>query len=462
MSSKTRTSLFAFLAVATILAVALTGHRSQTGKDQVESRQSDSGVSDTYLSEEIREIVFLESGLQIVRRDGGWDAVSRSNDIFPTDPDRIATIARLIGNPRILRPVPSADPGHPQYGLTNKTADVEITTKDGTTYSWIRGTKPPTGDGWYAKTDREDVVYIVDEEWGTVLATTPSDTHRSSLPEIEINSIQMMQVKNSSNGETVVLRKITNRDPAYPPTAYMEIDAPYNGVYAASTRRFRAIIDALSGYPIIGFLDPNDPISDLLLSNIEETSIALTNEDGHTTEYRFYTLDPGSYAGEAIVVVTRPESAIASPPAFIEAIPSILSDAKPYDYVDPLIMTPQYDDVREVRIEGSRTFILDRRGRYPTLNGRELTEERSKTLYLSIIDLRIDGEISASPAIGEPVVTITYTLKRGDQQLRIEACEYDDHFYALRRNGMVDFVTAKTAVEAMYNTVASIENALER
>lgn len=466
LRSTVRTVVVVAAAAAAVIAVLLTDTDTDTdadaavddGLERDETRRFADEMPDVVPTEEIQEIKFRASGLRILRRDGRWDAASRSNDIFPKDYERIAAIAETIGNPKILRRVPDADPNRPEYGLSEDGVEVQITTGDGATYRWVRGTQTPTGDGWYATTDRKVAVYIVEEMWGATLGATPSDTHRSSLPTIDADAIGMMRITIGMEDTAIVLRRITRRDPGYPPTAYMEMTKPYEGVYAVSTRRYRALVDALSEYPIEGFFDPSVENAVPLAAADAEVIVETTGVDGTETGYRFHTITSGRYAGRMAVVVTRTGTAVSAPPAFIEAIPPILSDTTPFEYVDPLIMIPPYNDVREVRIDAHGTFVLDLVGRSPMLNGIELTEERSKSLYRSLIDLRIDGELSPRPPhIGEPVVAITYTLQGHDRPLRIEALEYDDHFYAIRRNGAVDFVAAKTAVDAVVDAPASID-----
>jgi hypothetical protein len=72
-----------------------------------------------------------------------------------------------------------------------------------------------------------------------------------------------------------------------------------------------------------------------------------------------------------------------------------------------------------------------------------------KRLYQSLIGLEIETELPSAQTMGEKAdLELTYTLNRGElRTYRLEYIPYDQDFYALFKNGTLEFLTSRQQVQ---------------
>jgi hypothetical protein len=86
------------------------------------------------------------------------------------------------------------------------------------------------------------------------------------------------------------------------------------------------------------------------------------------------------------------------------------------------------------------------------LNGRQAAEKEFKTFYQALIGLMIDAEHPNRPAPGgNEEITIEYNLNNpGGLKVAVKLIPYNRDFYALDREGVVEFLVSRPQVTALY------------
>jgi hypothetical protein len=123
-------------------------------------------------------------------------------------------------------------------------------------------------------------------------------------------------------------------------------------------------------------------------------------------------------------------------------------NANLFDIIGKYFINDDVSAFSSIELAGSGVnakFDIDSKNSKVSLNGNDMDMNDFKNMYRNISGLTIDGEADSTKA-GEPVLRMVLTKSNGDSVI-FRFLKYDDNYYAVERNGYIEFVTGKRNVD---------------
>ena len=341
-----------------------------------------------------------------------------------------------------------------EYGLTDPAIRVTVTVRDSDPVTLLVGNRTPSGDAYYAQTSGGPSVYSVATAWIAPFFYALDDLRDKTMPQIDPQSIFEVVIQ-TIEGRAVRVSRVpaTDEDPEMSLSAFA-VTEPFSRRYQASSLWLETVAEALPNIGIFRYADddPGDLVAyglqpPVARFRVSDATSLLDLELGEiTSDGRFARFSSGG----SVFVVRGVEELIS---------------VTPYTTLSPFIYIVNIDLMDSIVVESATErylITIDRAaGENPEddpvetfyFDGEEMEDELFRDLYQWLIGLQMDAEIGAA-ATGAADLSITYTLNTGGPGARIEFVPQDSNYYAVYRDGVAEFVVARTKIERLRAVLA--------
>jgi hypothetical protein len=330
------------------------------------------------------------------------------------------------------------------FGL-DRGITAEAVADDGRTMKVTVGNTTVDQKGYYILKDGDPNVYVIDAECGKALSYTPS-LFRNKYPEyVDYSNINYIDIKRK-NGKSF---RIT-------PNPTGEITDGYGeylltGAYSWSIPILTDKLSKNIGGPLYEIVandfidDPKDDSAygfddpQLICQIVDKAgrscTITIGNSAGANTVY-------AKFSGKNYVCTVLKEKS------------DKIMNVNLFDIIGKYFINDDANAFSEIELAGSGVsskFEIDGKNNKVSLNGNNIDIDTFKDMYRNIAGLTIDGEADESKA-GEPVLRMVLTKSDGESTI-YQFLEYDSNYYAVSRNGYIEFLTGKRNIDNLIKAV---------
>jgi len=412
-------------------------------KEEIKQQEAQEKVLFEESSAAIKKYVVTdtEKTMEFVKQGVDWVIVGAEEaDLLQLSIDQaIATLRTLSYTKVVENGMEKAS----DFGLTTGVTDEAYDENGNLIYKITVGNKTVDGTGYYVTVDENDPnVYIVAAGHGKVLSYK-TEAFRDKYPayvdyasllymNIDIPGVINYNIKPSEQ------QLITTGYGEYMITDYYSYDVP-------------TITEQLStkiGGPVyeitaVDFIDYPDETFDY---GFDDPTVIISMEDEHG--YRCKIVVGNKCSDDKYYAAFSDKPYYCTVRA--DKVESVL-ETKPFELIGKFFFNNAVSDIKEVTVsdgsfDGRIAFNEDKSKVY--LNNSEITEEKFNELYQKLLEFTIDGE--AIGEYGDLRAQMCITLN-DSTAFDFKFYEYDDNFYAVERNGAVEFVTSHRNVEGIFN-----------
>ena len=356
------------------------------------------------------------------------------------------------------------------YGLDKPSVIATMNYRDGTKAVWHFGNKVLTGTGYYMREAGKSAVFVIYSSAYTSLNKPLNDLYVLSMPLIfeDYSGIDHLLIEQKGR-ETVELRYRQPEEDAFSISS-LKLIQPIE--YDAHGDRAIEILTACAALNITGYAGEKSELPEAGLDE-PRAIIYASSADGLTLTYKV-----GNHRDDSKVYVQVDDSetvylADASTLTFLDNVNvSYLVDQFAnlvnIQKVDALTVTVG-DVSYEMTIE--RQPALDENGVQETdangnpktddifyFNGEEAEDSPFRKLYQVIIGTMVSKVHDDHAYTGEVAARVAYTLNCEPYEFVIEYYEYDDSYYAVRRNDLTLFLIKKDRIENLAAQMEAFSN----
>lgn len=434
--------------------------------------------------------------MTLIREEDTW--VLESDKERPIRQNYVQNMINLIDEIQADKIVSEKPEDLNQYGLAEPYAYIKATQSDGKSVALSLGNKITGGQGYYAKIDGKDTVFIVKPIYGTNLSY--SDVNMTNVvhgPTITSNDIYHIEVL-QKDGEDFEL--LYDPDSNYHEAATTLLSwvilKPYEVPYAADSSKVSEFLSNYSNFDFLACVEYktdnfakyglDDPKASIFVEYYEqyeqELDEAETDPDTGeeitkktVTEEKSFKLyvgnkdDNGNYYvrkdGDYAIYTMR--AANVEDMINIDAF-SIMSS---FVSIHNIEMVDRVDiDIygKPYTMEIKREITTDEEGNEVTeatyyYNGKEAEEDVFKDVYQAMIgakfDTRLKEEVSAEGL--EAILTITYHIADTEQAYTSKYYPYDESFYLVDNGYPIRFVADKRKIDSIIKAIQEFKKADE-
>ena len=406
----------------------------------------------TLNKQDIKEISIIKnkSILRLNKVDNLWVVEGKDYSIEQAIADSIAYYVSALYPDKKIEGAAELD----QYGLAHPQSVVKVVTSDNAVKEILVGDKSPVNTGYYLKVKGTEEVYLVPNIIGERFTITLENIRNRRLPEMDESGLTYIRVKKKDANpiELVYNEQQTENDKIYGLNTWKMV-SPYATTVFVDEGRLDSLKAALVDMEISTFVEDNvknfskygldDPVLEVNLKDKDnDVTLRFGNFIGDDVYFGFdndknvYTVSKDMYEKFSINAYD-----IIQKFSFIENIYNIervLIEAEGKSYALDLVKLPQKDGQKE-------QYSLRCK-----LNEKEITEKEGRYLYQALIGITVEGEIQ-NRAANVPVVKVTFYLNSNGKksEVHINYMEYDKNFYAISRDGNVDFIISKYQINSL-------------
>lgn len=350
-----------------------------------------------------------------------------------------------------------------EYGLDQPSLQVDIAYKDGSKSVLYYGDKAPTGGGYYARMEGDERVFLISSGSYSAFNKSLNSLHTVELPAtITSDAVNGLLIEQEGK-ETIEFQVITETDDIQSINS-LKIVQPVR--YDAHSTRASELLESVCAITIKSYAGHAEteeelaqygltaPRAHILLKGSEGQQLDVHVGDALDKQYYVTVDDTGdvylmdSSALDFLGNVRLPYLI----DQFINLVNitsidglTIQGNGESYALGIERVVIPAEETEDKEEDETAESFFFD----------GEVTEEKKfKGLYQSIIGTLADKVSDDMYLTGDVAVTVTYHLTNG-KDFVIEYLEYNDEYYAARREGLTLLLIKKDKVNAMLNDCAA-------
>lgn len=478
---KNKHTMILLLLVLVLLSGFYIWYLNRDKDDQID--ESPSTVIATMDTDLIDTIYIKNDNLdmKLVLEDETWKLETDKNR--PINQIYVRNMLNLVNNVRVEKEIHEKAEDLEQYGLKEPYAYLKAIQSDGKTIALSLGKEVATGDGYYAKIEGDDTVYIVPRIYKTNLSYSDIDmTYAEDGPSISTEDIYHIQVL-KKEGEDFEL--ILDSDYIYynknNPIHTWAILKPYEVPYSADNSKVNEI---LSNYQSFDFLSCkeyetenfadyglDDPMATVLVEYYERDNQKLDDAeidpDAIVLEEKNFKLligdkdDQGNYYvrkdGDNAVYTMR--ASYVNNMLEVDAF-SIISKFVSIHNIDAIDHIDIDISGKPYTMEIKRETITNEDGQEEIkasyyYNGKVVEEDVFKHVYQAMVGAKYDTQLKeeASNLGLEPVLTISYHIKDTDEIYTSKYYTYDDSFYLVDNGNPIRFTADKRKIDGIIKAI---------
>ncbi|MCX7788463.1 MAG: DUF4340 domain-containing protein [Spirochaetes bacterium] len=433
-------------------------------------------------------------GVILERKGEVWTSPAEALGV-QLDQEEIKSILWSLCNMRYERVADENPKDLGPFGLSNPKARVILTLEDGSKVELLGGEKTPTGMGYYGMKAGEPKVYILPSYPGERLYVSLTDFRDRKLPSFNPDEVERLNLVYGNTRISIEPKPRTGvQETSF--TTHI-ITSPYKLPRGVDSQAFNKLVSALGKLRIKDFVSDkptsltpyglDKPEYEIYVkAKVKEKVKEKEGEKEVEKEIQkdvVFHLFLGKEAAK-----TGPEweknrvfaKLKDSPTVFL--IEDIRSDitVKPFDLIDKFAFIINIDKVDKLSIDylGSRHIGEIKREKVTVtekdkdgketkkeetketflFDGKEVKAEKFKDLYQNCIGLLIEAEIPpGGKATGKAEVTLEYQLNDPAGKIqRVQYLPFNRDFYALSREGVVEFLVSKRQVEKIAESLKKV------
>ncbi|MDR3138558.1 MAG: DUF4340 domain-containing protein [Treponema sp.] len=347
------------------------------------------------------------------------------------------------------------------YGLDNPRAHIIITGSGGETAEFFGGNRAPSGSGYYVMTAGDPKVYLVSSYSGEKLYLTMKDIRDKSLSsEFEIEKVRRFLLEKGGSRLEIVPAAEAQAGMISELFPYVLI-APYAVPREADSEAFAKLLESFLNIQIVDFID--DAPSSLEPYGLDEPARLVIETEDQTLDLLLgKTVNDHQYAKvpeeKGVFTVNALDSVLPASPFGLAAKFALLVNIEKVDS-----FTVRGKDRPVLDAEIKRAGEGDDKTETYFLNGRQAAEKSFKAFYQTVIGLLADAEHPNRPGPGgDAEITIEYNLNNpAGKKALVKLVPYNRDFYALDREGAVEFLISRPQVNAIYQAVENMSYDIE-
>jgi hypothetical protein len=336
-----------------------------------------------------------------------------------------------------------------------------ITGSDGETVEFFGGNRSPSGSGYYVMIAGDPKVYLVSSYSGERLYLTLKDIRDKTLSsDFEVETVRRFFLERGDSRLEIVPAGEVQSGMLSELFPYAVI-APYVVPREADSEAFSTLLESFRNIRILDFID-DDPASLEPYGLDEPARLVIETENetldlllGKTVNDRQYAKLPEE---KGVFAISSLDSVLPASPFEVSAKFALLINI---EKVDSFIVQGKDQPVlqAEIKREGEGE---DKKETY-FLNGRQAAEKSFKAFYQTVIGLLADAEYPNRPGPGgDEEITIEYNLNTPPGgKASVKLVPYSRDFYALERQGVVEFLISRPQVSAIYQAVENMSYDIE-
>lgn len=355
-----------------------------------------------------------------------------------------------------------------QYGLKQPSVIIEVATEnENESKIMYLGELTPSGNDYYLKLETDPAVYTIPRYIGAKFKMSPAGFRDHNLTEVNFEKINYL--KFSWLDKPILEIKLDTSDSKLNQfgIGIWRMVKPYHDEVPVTTDKFQQrILNTLSSITKAEkFIDDNP--SDLARYGLDKPQGELLIKD----EDSVFHLLIGKPMDEDFIFCKK--SGLNSIFTVRKSNLKIIN-IKPFELIEKFVFIPYIEDVDQITLSGlgfNHSFTIDHQKKADSkddsetpdniykINGKQIEERLFKSIYQNFIGLLIESECPSQLKNKVPVLHLTYHLNKGSKrQMDIKFIPYNFDFYAVSRNGLIDFLISKDQVE---KTLQKIKNLIE-
>ena len=389
---------------------------------------------------------------------------------FQLDQSLASTIIGYAANMTATDQIAEGVTDFTPYGLDKPSVVVTMSYRDGTKAVWNFGSKVPTGTGYYICKEGTSTVFVLYSTAYAAFTHSLNDLYVLNMPMVfqDYSAIRNLVIEQKGK-DTIELRYLDETETTLTISA-IKLVQPID--YDAHGDRSVEILTGCASLGIIGYAGE---ISELPDAGLEEprAKIIAKDAEGNTLTYIV-----GNFADATTVYVQIDDSdtvylADAATLTFLDnATVNYLVDQfvnlVNIKMVDTLKVTTADNEyemsiAREPELDENGVQATDRNGQPKTIDtyffdGVETTEGLFKDLYQIIIGTMVSKIHDDYDYLADTAVKVSYSLNTEPYEFTVEYLEYDESYYAVRRNDLTLFLIKKDKVDNLLTQMESFRN----
>jgi hypothetical protein len=388
------------------------------------------------------KITVPSTGVQLEKKEDLWELVPPSP--VRLDQGAIGNVLWSLAYMYAERIIDEAPENLADYGLDNPQSHTILTGSDGKEAEFFRGNKTPSGSGYYVMLKGDPKVYLVSIYSAERLALTMKDIRDRALSStFEMAEFRRLSMETGDFRIEVV--PVAEQTGLISELFAHVMISPYVVPRELDSERFTALFESLQNLYIVDFID-DAPVSLEPYGLDRPIRISLETESAQLELLLGKSADGVQYAKlpdePGVFTINDIDSAVrVSPFELAGKFAFIVNISKVDSFSVRGGNQPLAAEVRRQNEE--ETFFL---------NGRQAAEKDFRTFYQTVIGLLVDAEYPDGHVRGgNEEITIEYHLNDPPGvTVAVKLIPYNRDFYALDREGVVEFLVSRPQVAAIY------------
>jgi len=397
------------------------------------------------------------NGLVLEKNDGVWELVSLDGRNPPKgielDQWQIQLLTYSFASVWTEQIIDESPSDLSQYGLDKSSRMTFVTDSTGKKVEYILGDMTPSRLSYYIMEDGDPKVYAISSYIGEyMLSTLDSIRQRYLFPSFEFTELVRFRLESR-----LTKIEISNKLPELRPDlasifSTHLVTSPYIRPRGTNVDALSKLVAPFVDLEIADFIDDapeslnpyglDDPVRIFL--ETEEKSIDLLI--GKEIDGKRYAKLPGA---PGVFTLDGMESVV---------------NAKPFSLIDKFAFIVNIDWVDHLSINGGEKNLsadLRKEGDDSVffLNGRKANTDSFRIFYQAVIGLLVDAEYPgpARQSENSGELTVEYQLNNPPgQKVNFSLIPYNRDFYALRQDGVTEFLISRNQVRRIYETADAL------
>jgi len=399
------------------------------------------------------------NSLTLEKNNGIWKLVLLEGRTPPReielDQSRIQYMSYSLSSVWVEQVIDESPSDVSQYGLDKPSYRACVTDSAGKKVEYLLGNMTPSRTFYYIMTAGDPKVYSISPYTAEYMQfTLDSIRQRSIFPPFQPSELTQLLVESSRFKRIEINKK--PETPTFDLTGLFSthfINSPYAHTRGVDSQAFDNFVAPFMSLEIVDFVDDSpsslkpygldDPVRIFLRTEDESLDLLIGNEhDGK----RYAKLANAS----GVFTLSDMESIV---------------NAKPFPLINKFVLLAYIEWVDHLTITGGeRNLSADFRGtgddRVYYLNGRKTETASFKNFYQAVIGLLVDADYpgpARQQSDDSAVLTIEYTFNNPPGERRaITLIPYNRDFYALKQEGVMEFLVSRNQVRRIYETADAV------
>ncbi|NLO08861.1 MAG: DUF4340 domain-containing protein [Clostridiales bacterium] len=499
MKKRRRKNLTTMISLLLVLVLLLSFYIWYLNKDKFSKNdRSDDSASGTDTSQviatmdpELIEKIHYKNestDMTFVREGDSW--LLEADKERPIKQNYIQNMIDLVDEIKTDRIVNEKSDDLGQYGLSSPYAYIEASQSDGKSIALNIGNEVTGGQGYYAKLEDNDAVFIVIAIYGTHLSYSDANmTQVEHGPNIESNNIYHIEILQRDKEDfELIYDPDSHYHIAGTPLLSWAILKPYEEVYSADTTK---VSELLSNYSTFSFLNCVEykaedfssygllePTASVFVEYYEQYEEQLdepeTNPDTgeevssktitEEKEFKLYIGDKddnGDYYvrkdGDSAVYTMKNSNV--EKMLTIDAFSILSNFVNIYD-INNINKIDINTKGKPYTMEIKRETIINDEGEEEIKStyyyqGEIADEDIFKDVYQAMISAKIDSQLKNEVSVSdsEPILTLSYYIEGSDDPITTVYHTYDESFYLIDKGYPIRFLADKRRIDKIINAI---------